>query len=221
MRHNFLDLIHPDDLEATHLAIADLTQQHEVLNFENRFRCKDGSYRWIEWHSRPQGEPIFAAARDTTERKRAEAERQNLMEQLNQAQKIESVGRLAGGVAHDFNNMLGVILGHSELAMAKIGKEHPVYASIGEIRKAADRSAGLTRQLLAFARKQTVSPKVLDLNETVEGMLTMLQRLIGEDIELVWKPGEDLGMVKMDPGKIDQVLANLCVNARDAIGDNR
>ena len=219
MQYNFLDLIHPDDLEATHKALASLRQQHEILSFENRYRCKDGSFRWIEWRSRPQGELIYAAARDTTERKRAEAERQNLMEQLAQAQKIESVGRLAGGVAHDFNNMLGVILGHCELAMAKIGKEHPVYASIGEIRKAADRSAGLTRQLLAFARKQTVSPKALDLNETVEGMLTMLHRLIGEDIDLVWKPGKKLGMVKMDPGQIDQVLANLCVNARDAIGD--
>jgi two-component system, cell cycle sensor histidine kinase and response regulator CckA len=155
---------------------------------------------------------------DISEQKTAEAERERMQAQLNQAQKMESVGRLAGGVAHDFNNMLGVILGHAELAMEKSGPDHPLLGDLQEIRKAAERSADLTRQLLAFARKQTVSPRELDLNETVEGMLKMLRRLIGEDIDLAWRPGPNVGPVKVDPSQIDQILANLCVNARDAIG---
>jgi len=158
-------------------------------------------------------------ARFIEERKRAEEERERLQSQLAQAQKMESVGRLAGGVAHDFNNMLSVILGHTELAMDAMSPSDPLLADLQEIRKAAERSADLTRQLLAFARKQTVAPKVLDLNETVEGTLKMLRRLIGEDIELSWLPGENVAPVKMDPSQIDQILANLCVNARDAIGD--
>ncbi|MBU4261360.1 MAG: response regulator [Proteobacteria bacterium] len=144
-------------------------------------------------------------------------EKLSLENQLSQAQKMESVGRLAGGVAHDFNNMLGVIIGHTELALDQMDPTQPLFTPMQEILKAALRSAALTRQLLAFARKQTVVPKVLDLNETVEGMLKMLRRLIGEDIDLVWLPDSDLWTVKMDPSQIDQILANLCVNARDAI----
>jgi PAS domain S-box-containing protein len=144
-------------------------------------------------------------------------EQLSLESQLQQAQKLESVGRLAGGVAHDFNNMLGVILGHAELAMGQMDPAQPHYAALQEIRTAAERSADLTRQLLAFARKQTVAPRVLDLNETVEGMLRMLRRLIGEDIDLVWLPGKNPWQVKVDASQIDQLLANLCVNARDAI----
>jgi len=155
--------------------------------------------------------------RDITEYKHNEAERERLHAQLTQAQKMESVGRLAGGVAHDFNNMLGVILGHVELAQDELDPLHPLFAHLEEIRKAARRSADITRQLLAFARKQTIAPKVLDLNETVEGMLTMLRRLIGENISFSWQPGANLWAIRMDPSQMDQILANLCVNARDAI----
>ncbi|MFO7912855.1 MAG: PAS domain S-box protein, partial [Desulfotignum sp.] len=137
--------------------------------------------------------------------------------QLNQAQKMESVGRLAGGVAHDFNNMLGVILGHTELALLHTDDKHKLCSDLKEIQKAAERSADITKQLLAFARKEIISPKQLDLNDTVESMLNMLRRLIGEDIDLVWQPTAHLWPVKMDPSQIDQILANLCVNARDAI----
>ncbi|MFH0997347.1 MAG: PocR ligand-binding domain-containing protein [Pseudomonadota bacterium] len=146
-------------------------------------------------------------------------EKLSLESQLLQAQKLESVGRLAGGVAHDFNNMLGVILGFTELAMDKVDPALPLFAALQEIRKAAERSADLTHQLLAFARKQTISPRVLNLNETVGGMLSMLRRLIGEDIDLAWLPDKNLWPVKVDPSQIDQILANLCVNARDAIAD--
>ena len=157
--------------------------------------------------------------RDISENKQYEAEQERMQKQLEQAQKMESVGRLAGGIAHDFNNMLGVILGYSEMLLDLAEAGHPMHSGLKGIQQAALRSADLTRQLLAFARKQTVAPKVLDLNETVEGMLKMLRRLIGEDIDLAWMPGEELGPVKIDPSQIDQILANLCVNARDAIGD--
>ena len=157
--------------------------------------------------------------RDITARHKAEAQREILQTQLQQAQKMDSVGRLAGGVAHDFNNMLGVILGHAELALAQIDPSLPFFSDLQEIQKAAARSTDLTRQLLAFARKQTVAPKILDLNETVEGMLKMLRRLIGENIDLAWHPGKNPDRIQIDPSQIDQILANLCVNARDAIGE--
>jgi PAS domain S-box-containing protein len=158
-----------------------------------------------------------SVVRDLSERKRAEEEKEKLQNQLNQAQKMESVGRLAGGVAHDFNNMLGVILGHTELALLQINEDNDLYSDLIEIQKAAKRSANTTKQLLAFARKDIISPKKIDLNDTVESMLNMLRRLIGEDIDLVWKPSTHLWSVKMDPSQIDQILVNLCVNARDAI----
>ena len=155
---------------------------------------------------------------DITEIMRAEAEREKLQEQLNQSQKMESVGRLAGGVAHDFNNMLGVILGHTEMALEETDPASPLFAQLQSVHQAGERSADLTRQLLAFARKQTIAPRIIDINDTVEGTLNMLRRLIGEDIDLLWQPGRHLQPVKIDPSQIDQLLANLCVNARDAIG---
>jgi two-component system, cell cycle sensor histidine kinase and response regulator CckA len=154
---------------------------------------------------------------DITEQRRAKDEGKKLQAQLAQAQKMESVGRLAGGVAHDFNNMLGIILGHADLGLNKLDPTQPIYAHLQQIRKAAERSANLTKQLLAFARKQLISPRVLDLNTFVEGTLKMLRRLLGEDIELAWIPKSNLWPVKIDPSQIDQILANLCVNARDAI----
>lgn len=160
---------------------------------------------------------VLGIGRDITERKRVEEENAKLEVQLQQAQKMEAIGQLAGGVAHDFNNMLGVIQGHAEMAMELLDPAQPLYADLNEILKAAGRSADITRQLLAFARKQTIAPKVLDLNETVEGMLKMLRRLIGEDIDIVWMPGSGLWQVKVDPSQIDQILANLCINARAAI----
>jgi two-component system, cell cycle sensor histidine kinase and response regulator CckA len=191
----------------------------------------------FEWrHQRPNGDcwdaevqlvPFTHQSRklmqlslqDITGRKQAEQERAKMQHQLLQSQKMESIGRLAGGVAHDFNNMLSVILGHVELALQSMDQDQPLNSRLHNIRKAAERSAALTGQLLAFARKQTVAPKVLNLNETVAGMLKMLRRLIGENIDLAWVPGKQAGAIKMDPSQLDQILVNLCVNARDAIKD--
>jgi PAS domain S-box-containing protein len=151
-----------------------------------------------------------AVKRDLTEHLRLSA-------QFYQAQKMEAVGLLAGGVAHDYNNMLTVIVGYAELALAKVNPSQSLYADLEEIIKAAKRSTDITRQLLAFARKQTITPVVLDLNQSVESILKMLRRLIGENISLVWLPSVEICPIKIDPVQIDQVLANLCVNARDAI----
>jgi len=186
---------------------------------------KDGTSFHAEYSSYPimeNGEIQGAVVTftDITARVLAEDERTKLESQLLQAQKMEAVGRLAGGVAHDFNNMLGVILGYAELGLMRADESNPLNANLVEIRNAAERSADLTRQLLAFARKQTISPKMIDLNETISGLLKMLQRIIGEDIHLNWHPAPDLWMVNMDSSQIDQILANLCVNARDAIPSN-
>ncbi|MDA8135976.1 MAG: response regulator [Desulfobacteraceae bacterium] len=162
---------------------------------------------------------VHGSFQDITGRKRAEEERNRLQAQLAQAQKMESIGRLAGGVAHDFNNMLSIILGNVEMILDDQYLEKPALPNLLQIKKAAERSANLTRQLLAFARKQTIAPQVIDLNEAVEGMLKMLRRLIGENIDLAWLPGIALWPVNIDPSQIDQILANLCVNARDAIQD--
>jgi CheY-like chemotaxis protein len=131
---------------------------------------------------------------------------------------MEAVGRLAGGVAHDYNNMLSVIMGYTELVLERLDQQDPMHADLSEVLTAAKHSRDITRQLLAFARRQTISPKVFDLNESVDGMLKMLRRLIGEDIVLAWLPGTRLWPIEVDPSQIDQILANLCVNARDAIG---
>jgi len=191
--------------------------------YEKKYLRKDGvvipvelrTFLIVNDEGKPEG--MSAIVRDISERKLAEEERGKLQAQLNQAQKMESVGRLAGGVAHDFNNMLSVILGYTELALTRVGPSDPLHIDLQHIFDAGKRSADITRQLLAFARKQTISPKVLDLNETVESMLKMLRRLIGEDVNLAWLPGIGLWPVKMDPSQMDQLLANLCVNARDAI----
>ena len=149
---------------------------------------------------------------DITDRKRLES-------QLQQAQKLEAVGRLAGGIAHDFNNMLAVILGQADLASETLVPGNPAHESIQEIRKAAERSAELTRQLLVFARRQDAAPRSLDLNQAISERLAMLRRLIGENVALKWNPAPNPWSVKMDPTQVDQILINLAVNARDAITD--
>jgi len=155
--------------------------------------------------------------RDITKYKEAVAGKNKAQEQLRQAQKMESIGTLAGGVAHDYNNALTVIMGYTDLAMTDADPKGKLHADLNEILKASKHAKDITRQLLAFARKETIAPMVLDLNTNIEVMLKMLQRLIGEDIDLAWIPGDNLWSVKMDTSQIDQILINLCVNAKDAI----
>jgi len=193
-----------------------------IWRCEYRVRLPGGPVKWLYGESSPEkladGSILWHGFNtDITERKRAEAEEEKLRAQFIQAQKMESVGRLAGGVAHDFNNKLSVILGYTQLMMDGLEREDPNYEKLQEVFKAGEQSVKIVRQLLAFARKQIISPEVLDLNETVADMLKMLRRLIGEDIDLAWQPDNTLWPVKMDPSQIDQILANLCVNARDAI----
>ncbi|MGD9950428.1 MAG: ATP-binding protein [Desulfobulbus sp.] len=192
-------------------------------NSTNTNQTKSGKIKTCEWYNTPltnEHGVLFGVASlvlDCTEKMEAASENRKLQSQLLQVQKMEAIGKLAGGVAHDFNNMLGVILGHCELAMSSLERGTPLFATLQEIRKAAERSAQITRQLLAFARKQTITPKVLDLNELIEGMLNMLQRLLGEGVDLIWLPGNDLWQIEVDPSQVDQILVNLCVNARDAL----
>ena len=217
-------LVHPDDWPLVfELGLRLRNNEISLVHTEHRYVRKDGTIVWADIQItalRDQDGRLIHTigwVLDITGRKRAEEIRMNLQEQLTQAHKMESVGRLAGGVAHDFNNMLSVIIGNSEMALDQVNTAQPIYHFLQEILKAARRSADLTRQLLAFARKQTIVPQILNLNETVQGMLKMLQRLIGEDLNLSWMPGADLWPVEMDPSQVDQILANLCVNSRDAI----
>jgi len=218
------DLIIPQEMQAeVRLAVRDMAHSGEPIpSSELELQRKDGSrVRVYSSHCILQraGRPaeLYCIDIDLTEIKIAEEERERLRAELHQAQKMESVGRLAGGVAHDFNNMLGVILGYAELLLLRTTDDSAQRPALQGIREAAQRSAELTRQLLAFARKQTVAPQVIDLNLVVGKMLKMLQRLIGENIELLWEPGENLGPVKIDSSQVDQILANLAVNSRDAI----
>ena len=198
-------------------------QRAEVSrNVEIIVRRNDGDH-WISASAAPlrdeHGNVVagIVAFPEITERKRAEEERAALEERLRHAQKMDAIGRLAGGVAHDFNNMLQSILGYSDLLLDRVESDHPFFEQLQEIRNAALRSAELTGQLLAFARKQTITPVVLDLNQAVEDALRMLRRLIGEDIDLGWQPGHHVGAVKMDAAQMNQIVTNLVVNARDAI----
>jgi len=160
---------------------------------------------------------IESLKQEIAERKKAEEERQRLQVQLMQAQKMESIGRLAGGVAHDFNNILTAILSYAELSLMKLSDDHPVRNHLIAVQNASEKAAALTHQLLAFSRRQILEMKVLDLNAVIQGMADMLRRLIGEDMLLELRPGAATSMVRADRGQIEQILMNLAVNARDAM----
>jgi two-component system, cell cycle sensor histidine kinase and response regulator CckA len=211
-------------LEAGVIADQVLVNGHSQV-YEKEYRRKDGTIFPVELRTfllrDDAGEPIgmWAIVRDITERKHAEEERAKLESQLIQAQKMESVGRLAGGVAHDFNNMLSVILGYAELIKAKLPDGDPFLKDILAIEKAASHSRDITRQLLAFSRKQIIAPRIINLNELITSSRNTLSRLIGEDIDLRFFPGGNLWRINFDPAQVEQILVNLAVNARDAMPD--
>ncbi|MGH7703803.1 MAG: PAS domain S-box protein [Gemmatimonadales bacterium] len=209
-------LLHPDDAEPT-LATATqaLNDPGTLYSTEARLRHDDGTWRRFELVGKhladfAGGPSVVFNAREVTERHRLE-------EELRQAKKMEAVGRLAGGVAHDFNNLLTSLLGHADLLLEELASDSGLRESVEEIRTAGQRAAALTRQLLAFSRKQVLEPRVLDLNAVASGVRNMLGRLIGEDIELLARLDPELGRVRADPGQLEQVILNLAVNARDAM----
>ncbi len=187
------------------------------------YRRKDGTEFPILIHIRMLRDAngrikgIRSAVQDITEQDKLEKERETLQEQLRESQKMEAIGQLAGGIAHDFNNMLTIIKGYTQLTLAEMNEQDPLRGNVDEIKKAADRAAGLTRQLLAFSRRQVMEMKIIDLNAALYNLEKMLRRVIGEDIDLVTLLAEDLGRVKTDPWQIEQVIMNLAVNARDAM----
>jgi len=227
----YLTLIHPDDRDRIVKARARAHAADNpdgLFDVEYRIIRRDGTLRWIAVRAQTffEGEgdarrPVrtIGAVRDITEQKTADEERTRLETQLAQSHRMELVGRLAGGVAHDFNNMLGVILGRLELAMSHLGEHDPIQTDLSEAQFAARRSADLTRQLLGFARRQTIQPRTINLNEYIENSLPLLRRLVGESVEFVWQPDRELDAVQLDPSQLDQILTNLAANARDAISD--
>lgn len=215
--------LHPDDLAvATDAYAVVLASSGTAHHVEFRVRRASGDYVAVQAVGRNllAERSIHAVVwniREITERKQAEAERARLQEQLQQAMKMEAVGRLAGGVAHDFNNLLTVIAGNIELAKDEVAPGSPLAHTLSEVAKATDSAAALTRQLLAFSRRQIVDPRRVNLSTLVEDLQKMLRRLVGEDIAFVVRLRSDLGTIRVDPAQIEQVIVNLVVNARDAM----
>jgi two-component system cell cycle sensor histidine kinase/response regulator CckA len=213
----FTEFTHPDDLPADTNLYKELVEgKRDHHQTEKRFIRKDGEVIWslqnVSLVRASGGEPLFTIfmVEDITERKRLE-------NHFLQSQKMETVGRLAGGIAHDFNNILTVIKGYTQLLLSELNEDHPLRENLKEIKKSTERAEDLTRQLLAFSRRQVMEMKVIDLNHLIKNLEKMLCRVIGEDIELTTFLTDDLGRVKTDPAQIEQVILNLAVNARDAM----
>jgi hypothetical protein len=218
-----LDRIHPADRERVDKAHADALSGAREYDVEYRAVWADGSERVVHAQAEvlrdDDGQPVMmlGTVHDISECKRAEEEKAKLQKQLLQAQKLESVGQLAGGVAHDFNNLLTVINGYGDLLLRKLKKEDPLREQVAEIRRAGEQGAALTRQLLVFSREQMVEPKPLDLNDLIKESQAMLQRLVGEDIQVETILAPSLRLIISDPGRLHQILMNLAANARDAM----
>lgn len=204
--------------------LAKQLKEHGIVrNYESKFRIKDGSIKYglmsaciIEIDNEKY---ILSITRDITDYKKALEEKERLQQQLFQAQKLESIGRLAGGIAHDFNNMLSIIYSYIQLAQMHLDEKSQVYGFINEIFRASERAADLVKQLLAFARKMPAHPKIINVNEIIFNMLKMLKRVIPESIELKFEAIDDDCFIKIDEAQLEQIITNLCVNAKDAIKD--
>jgi len=217
-----LQLVHPDDMPAVMQSLSLIEKGEEATCFEYRLRAKDGTWRTLEIASSnylydPETSAIVINARDVSERKQAECERESMREQLLRAQKMEAVGRLAGGIAHDFNNLLTAIQGYADLLIRKTDENSPDAQDLHHIHQAATRAAQLTRQLLLFSRKQPMEFRPLDVNATIEDLLDMLRRLIGEDVSIHADLADNVWPIRGNEGSVEQILVNLAVNARDAM----
>ena len=207
-----LDLVHPDDRERVREAAGRLRAGQNTFNVESRYRRKDGEYRWLSWRAvaEPSGARIYGVARDITEHRQLQA-------QLQHSQKLDAIGQLAGGVAHDFNNLLLAIRINTEAAREQAASPDRVQLHLDQIREAAQRASELTRQLLTFARHQPLHTRALDVCALGRDLHELLRRLLPENIEIVLEPYGEACVVDADPAQLEQVLLNLCVNARDAM----
>ncbi len=217
--------MHPDEGRAAFQSrlLDNLAHGRPWRNLTHPFTAKSGEIIWLSSNSIPLFDEqnklagAWGASADITELKRTESENAKFQERLLHVQKLESIGRFAGTVAHDFNNMLQGILGYTDLALEQVPADQTLHADLEEIKKTTRRATRLTGQLQTFARNQSVAPQTLVLNEALENMTGMLRRLLGDNIQLIWKPGGQALAVRMDPGQLEQIMANLCANARDAI----
>ncbi|TPG48407.1 hybrid sensor histidine kinase/response regulator [Roseomonas nepalensis] len=219
--HDFLSLVHPDDIEGTREEACRLANGLTTLRFENRYRCKDGGYRWISWTAVPDESFIHAVGRDTQAEKEAAEALRSTEAALRQAQKMEAVGQLTGGLAHDFNNLLTGVIGSLELMQRRLaaGRPEDVGRYVAAATASANRAAALTHRLLAFSRRQPLAPKPVDANELVTSMEELLRRTIGESIRLRIVATEGLWRTLCDPHQLESAVLNLSINARDAMPD--
>ena len=215
--------IHPDDRTLNDTKVQEILATGHPVDYEFRIVWPDGRIRYVAQRiiaeSNLDGalERLTGTTQDITERIRSDVEREALRVRLAEADRLEMVGRLAGGIAHDFNNMLAVILMRVEMGMQTAAATDPILRHLGEIYRVAQRSVALVRQLLGYAGRQVIAPRALNLNTTIEGMLTLLRELLGEEVGLLFRAAPGLWTVFMDPSQVDQILVNLCINARDAI----
>jgi PAS domain S-box-containing protein len=218
-----MELIHPDDAAAVSEGMSSvLRRPGSTVELQARARRADGA--WCPCDGTltnrcrdPDVRAVVANFRDASERLRAEEQVRQLERRLNHVQRMDAIGRLAGGVAHDFNNLLTAILGYSEILLEDLDPAHPHKHELEEIRRAADRASSLTRQLLAFSRRQMLQPRVIDLNAVLEDMWTMVERVVGSNVQPVRELAPGLGRVRADPAQLEQVILNLVLNARDAM----
>ena len=216
----FLDLVHPDDVALTQAEVGRLADGATTFSFENRYRHKDGSYRWLSWTAVPDAEFIHAVARDVTREREAAAALKRTEEALRQSQKMEAVGQLTGGIAHDFNNMLAIVTGSLDLASRRLERGQPgAEKYIEHAREGANRAAALTQRLLAFSRQQPLAPQVLNLNRLVGDVSELLRRTLGETVALETVLAGGLWSAHVDRNQLESALVNLAVNARDAMPD--